>query len=121
MKDNKNISGSEEFEIDDPELSQQVSEGVMPDKMSIGAITLWTVLTSVVVVILIVIAVQLYNYFSFQQQYQAAVNVEYRGINELRGTAERNLTTFEVIDDEQGIYRIPIDSAKTILINRSHE
>ncbi len=111
---------SGQFEITDPDLQSSVDQGVMGDHLSAGRITFWTIATSIVVVVLIVIAFQLYKYFKFQQEFNKAVNVEYRELNNHRAQAIEQLNEISVVDEDAGIFRIPIDSAKTLLI-RSRE
>ncbi len=113
MKENQEYTN-----VNDQDFLRAVEDGVMEDKFSIKTVTLWTVLTTIVVVILIVIAVNIYNYFKFDQQFQQAINTEYVEINTLKSNSQEQLITFEVIDEEEGIFRIPVDSAKTLILQR---
>lgn len=111
---------AEYFEIQDPEFQASVDQGVMSDEIGMSRVVFWTVATSVLVVILIAIAYNLYKFYKFDKEFQQAVNVEYRELNEHRAQNINLLNELEVIDEEQGIFRIPVDSAKTLLINRSN-
>ncbi len=112
----ENPKDFERFDINDPDLENSIDQGVMSDELSISRITFWTVATSVVVIILIAIAFNLYKYFKFQQEFNQAVNTEYRELNNHRAEALEQLNEISVVDEEQGIFRIPVDSAKTLLI-----
>ena len=103
-------------DVNDQEFSRIVNLGVMEDKLDIKNVTLWTVITTVIVVILIVIAINIYNYFKFDQEFNQAINTQYTEIRNLKTNAQNQLTTFEVISPEEGVFRIPIDSAKTLVI-----
>jgi hypothetical protein len=113
MQDNQEYTN-----VNDQEFLRIVDQGVMEDKLSIKTVTLWSVVTTIFVIILIVIAVNIYNYFKFDKQFQQAVNTQYTEITNLKTNSTYQITTFEVIDAEEGIYRIPVDSAKTLIIQR---
>jgi len=110
--------GPEYFEIDDPEFQTSVNQGVMSDELSVSRIVFWTIATTIFVVILIAIAFNLYQFYKFEKEFQQAVNVEYRELNNHRAENISRLTELQLIDEERGIYQIPVDSAKTLLLNR---
>lgn len=118
MQVDKNKSEQDYFEITDPEAQDSVNDGVMADELSMSKIVLWTVVTSVVVIILVAIAFNLYKFWKFETQFQQAVNTEYRELNNHRTQSFESLNAKDVIDQDAGVFRIPIDSAKTILINQ---
>lgn len=104
------------YEINDPALESAISEGVMPEGLSIRTILKWTFFISAVVIILIIFSMNLYTYFKFDKEFQAAINTEYHELNNLRETSKQKLNSFELTDEEQGLYRIPVDSAITIIV-----
>ncbi|MCH8567580.1 MAG: hypothetical protein LAT67_04925 [Balneolales bacterium] len=119
MIQDKNLpNSSEEFEIEDSEVRSSINAGVMSDTLDMKRIVLWSVITSVVIIILIAIAFNIYQYFKFEQQFQQAINTEYRELNNHIDSNLQLLNTTDVIDEEAGIFRIPVDSAKTIIIQR---
>ncbi|MCC5933608.1 MAG: hypothetical protein LAT75_03730 [Candidatus Cyclonatronum sp.] len=117
MQVDKNKSEQEYFELSDIDAQNSINDGVMADELSMSKIVFWSVATSVVVVILIAIAFNLYKYWKFETQFQQAVNTEYQELNNHRSQSLEQLNSFEVVDEQTGIFQIPIDSAKTILIN----
>lgn len=122
QKGKKNTTSDfEYYKLEDQSVQDAVNEGVMPDKLSIRVVTFWSVLISFIVIVLIAIAFNLYKYFKFEQEYRAAVNTEYRELNNLRSQAHENLSVTEVIDPEQGIYRIPVDSAMSVVVRNYQE
>lgn len=118
MQVDKNKDNQEYFELSDIEAKNAINDGVMADELSMSKIVLWTVATSVVVVILVAIAFNLYKFWKFETQFQQAINTEYPELDNHRAQSLQNLNSLEVIDADAGIFRIPIDSAKTILINQ---
>lgn len=106
----------EYFNIDDLTLQDAIDGGVMEDKISVKRITVWTVVLTIIVIVLCAIAFNLYKYFKFEQQFQQAINTEYRELNTLRQNAFTKLETKDVVDEEAGFFRIPIDSAMTLIV-----
>ncbi len=109
---------TEYFDIEDPEFQSSVDQGVMSDELSMSRIVFWSVATSVLIIGLIAIAYNLYKFYKFEKEFQQAVNVEYRELNNHRAENISRLSELQVVDEEQGIYQIPVDSAKTLLLNR---
>lgn len=116
QSDKKSNKNEEYFNIEDLTLQDAIDGGVMEDKISVKRITFWTVILSVIVIVLCAIAFNLFKYFKFEQQFQQAVNTEYRELNNLRQNAFHILETKDVVDEEAGFFRIPIDSAMTLIV-----
>jgi hypothetical protein len=116
QSDKKSNKNEEYFNIEDLTLQDAIDGGVMEDKISVKRITFWTVILTVIVIILCAIAFNLYKYFKFEQQFQQAVKTEYRELNNLRQNAFHILETKDVVDEEAGFFRIPIDSAMTLIV-----
>lgn len=112
-KQNKN---EEYFNIDDATLQDAIDGGVMEDKISVKNISVWTVVLTIIVIVLCAIAFNLYKYFKFEQQFQQAINTEYRELNTLKKDALIKLETKELANEEAGLFRIPIDSAMTLIV-----
>jgi len=108
----------EYLEIEDPDFQAAVNQGVMDDHLSMRTIAFWSVATTLVIVILIAIAFNLYNFYKFEREFDKAIQTEYRELNTHREQAVSQLNQLEPIDEAAGIYRIPIDSAKTLTVDR---
>ncbi len=56
-----------------------------------------------------------------ERQVEAAAEATYPELREVELRAARQLNHYEVIDAEQGIYRIPIDHAMDLIVNEAHQ
>lgn len=100
-----------DISTEDEDLVNSVSQGVMSDNLNYSKLIFWsTVGTSLVIIF--VIAMVFFSQFSlFEAQREASLRVTYSDFTELRAEQEQELNSFGVVDLEEGIYRIPIDSA----------
>lgn len=100
-----------DISTEDEDLVNSVSQGVMSDTLTYSKLIFWsTVGTSLVIIF--VIAMVFFSQFSlFEAQREASLRVTYSDFTELRAEQEQELNSFGVVDLEEGIYRIPIDSA----------
>lgn len=100
-----------DLEVNDPKISEALQYGAMKDEHNYKRLIFWCVFGVLLVVLFIESLRQMYG-VSFQWTLdQKAEQSEFYNINELRGDALERLNSFGVIDQEEGIYRIPIDSA----------
>lgn len=102
--------------LSNPEIQESIRYGAMPDKLNYTKLFGYTFLGIVVVVILLAISWQLFRYTAFQKSQQAAINAVFHELEDLRYRHNRDLHAFEVIDEENGIFRVPIDSAMTLVV-----
>jgi len=100
-----------DISTEDDELVSGISQGVMSDNLNYNKLIFWsTVGTSLVIIF--VIAMVFFSQFSlFEAQKEASLRVTYSDFTDLRAEQEQELNSFGVVDLEEGIYRIPIDSA----------
>lgn len=96
---------------EDEELATGVSHGVMSDNLNYGKLIFWSTVGTSLVVIFVISMVFFSQYSLFEAQKEASLRVTYSDFSELRAEQEQELNTFGVVDLEDGIYRIPIDSA----------
>ena len=99
------------------DYSAEMHLGVMPDDFNYKKLFGLFFAGIALVVVLILFAAELYRYYDFRESFNAAVIAEYPELNSLKYNHTKILTTFEVIDAERGIYRVPVDSAFTLLLN----
>ena len=86
---------------------------------NIRAIAL-TAVVSIVVVVLIIIALNSFFVSTQEEIYQQQVLQRVsRDLIELRAVEDSILTTYELLDPEQGIYRIPITRAMELMVEES--
>lgn len=96
---------------EDEEFATSVSHGVMSDDLNYGKLIFWSTLGTSLVIIFVISIVFFSQYSLFEAQKEASLRVTYSDFSELRAEQEQELNTFGVVDLEDGIYRIPIDSA----------
>jgi len=105
---------SEEVIVEVPEdeaFLRAVEYGGMFDDLNYGKLGFWTTLGTAVVIALVVFIIQFFDYSSLQKQQNVALENPYIEIQQLTEQGNETLNTFGVVDLENGIYRIPIDSA----------
>lgn len=100
-----------DISTEDEELASGVSHGVMSDNLNYGKLIFWSTVGTSLVVIFVVGIVFFSQYSLFEAQKEASLRVTYSDFSDLRAEQEQKLNTFGVVDLEDGIYRIPIDSA----------
>lgn len=107
--------GSEVEDVDitteDDEFAAAVSHGVMSDTLNYGKLIFWSSLGATLVIIFVIGLVYFSQYSLFEAQKEASSRVTYSDFSALMAEQEEELNSFGVVDLEEGVYRIPIDSA----------
>ncbi|MEX0772880.1 MAG: hypothetical protein WEB89_08700 [Balneolales bacterium] len=98
-------------------FDEAVSYGAMYDKLNIKNIVFWTVLGISVLLIVVMGVISLYKYNKFRFQESASIESEFPNYQRMRVAEDVQLNTYGVVDEESGIYHIPVDSAMTLIIN----
>jgi len=113
---------NEDFKIDvkDEEIARSVDKGVMDDNPNYQRLLFWSVLGTAIFVIFVFMLASIYDFNNYLTQRDTSEGSSYYQIEELNEKAEKRLTTFGVVDKEEGIYRIPIDSAITTYIEENN-
>lgn len=99
----------DEYELEDVQKSVEI--GVMPDSHNYQTLTVAISSIIAITVVLILIAYNLFDYYHFTQQEQAAYNTEYTQVSTLKSIEQQRLNSSGIIDEENGVYHIPIDKA----------
>ena len=107
IKDHETV----DVEVRNPDIADSIGYGVMLDRLNYPRLIFWSVLGVVLFVIFIIALVQMFQYNSQVTREQIAGSSEYYQVTELNRQAEETLNSFGIVDMENGIYRIPIDSA----------
>ncbi|MEX2396096.1 MAG: hypothetical protein WD491_03680 [Balneolales bacterium] len=98
-------------------FDEAVSYGAMYDKLNIKNLTFWTVMGIGVLLIVVMGVISLYNYNKFQFQQSASIESEFPEYQRIQNMNMLQLNTYGVVDEETGVYRIPVDSAITLMLN----
>lgn len=109
-----------EYGLSVQELREELELGVVEDKLDDGKLLLLFGAGVLLVVVMIFTAFEMYRYFDFKASYKAAVEAVYPDIQNLKASHQQELTTVGVIDADKKIYRIPVDSAFTLVLNEQN-
>lgn len=102
-----------------PEFAADYEFGATPDKLNYRRLVFWSTFGSVVILLFIVAIFYVYQ-FTFQGVgQQSSESSQYYDINQLREDDQERLNSFGVVDLEEGIYRIPVDSAISRIVEDS--
>lgn len=96
---------------DDQEFADAVAHGVMSDTLNYPKLIFWSTLGTSLVIIFVIGLVYFSQYSLFEAQKEVSSRVSYSDFSALMAEQEQELNSFGVVDLEEGIYRIPIDSA----------
>ncbi|WP_440999516.1 transposase [Fodinibius sp. SL11] len=100
-----------EVEINDDELADSVEHGVMADKLNYKRLIFWSVVGTILVIVFVRGLIEMYQYNVEVTQDRVSSESEYYQVNQMKQESRQQLDSFGVVDLENGIYRIPIDSA----------
>jgi len=85
--------------------------GVTPDKLNYKTLFFWSIFGTAVIVLFIVSIFYVYDYTFQSFGQQGAETSLYYDINQLQENDRIKLSSFGVVDLDEGVYRMPIDSA----------
>lgn len=102
------------FSVED-QFEEERKRGVAYE--GIAASQIMAIAVSILVVILIAVAVLFSWYGQVTQKTRASATGEqtYEMLQEARTEAQQDLTQYEVVDEEEGVYQIPIDRAMDVI------
>ena len=100
-----------DVEITSEEVADSVEHGVMADKLNYKRLIFWSVFGTILVIIFVRGLFEMYEYNMNTTQERVSSESEYYQVNQMKKEARQQLDSFGVVDLENGIYRIPIDSA----------
>jgi len=110
LSDDVSLEASEDF-VD------SVEYGATFDHLNYNRLTFWSVFGTSVIVVFIISIMFVHEYTRTSALQRSDESSLYFDINELQEQDKETLETFGVVNPEEGIYRIPIDSAITIMSN----
>ncbi|MEX0719378.1 MAG: hypothetical protein WD059_01840 [Balneolaceae bacterium] len=96
---------------DNPVFSFAVDRGVTKDDINYSQLIFWSSFGVTLLIVFIVGLVYFTQYSLFEAQREVSSQSHFSEVVELRSNQEQDLNSFGVVDLENGIYRIPIDSA----------
>lgn len=111
VRSSEETSENVDVEIDDDQVAHSVDHGVMADKLNYKRLIFWSVFGTVLVIIFVRALFEMYQYNMQVTQERVSSDSEYYQVNQMKKEGQQQLESFGVVDLENGIYRIPIDSA----------
>ncbi|MDZ7682309.1 MAG: hypothetical protein U5J63_11520 [Fodinibius sp.] len=112
-KDIEHKGEAVDVEVSDQRVAQSVEHGVMDDKLNYKRLVFWSVFGIILVLIFVKALYEMNQYNAQSTQERVSADSEYYQANQMKREAREQLNSFGVVDLENGIYRIPIDSAIT--------
>jgi hypothetical protein len=93
--------------------------GATPDNLNYSRLFFWSIFGTVVILLFIVAVFNVYDYTYDGVNQQNAETSLYYDIDQLEASSKEQLNSFGVVNPEEGIYSIPIDSAITRIAQES--
>lgn len=106
-------------EHSNPEIGHSVNRGVMPDWLNMKLLAASAVGTIGFVLALVIIVTEFFPYYEYQTQVEINNSTIYHEINDLRQSAEKQLNSAGIIDEENRVYHIPIDNAIDLYLGKN--
>lgn len=99
-----------DLEITDKKVADSVEHGVMLDQLNYKRLIFWSVFGTILVLVFVQGLFEMYQYNERITQDRVSAESEYYQANQLQREAQQQLESFGVVDLENQIYRIPVDS-----------
>lgn len=110
-KDPQKSYSEVDIEISDEEIAHSIDHGVMEDRLNYRKLAFWTITGIVLFVVFVLSLINMFDYNKFLTNEQLSAQTEYPNLQELRNNDEQRLNSFGVVDQENKVYHVPIDSA----------
>jgi hypothetical protein len=111
-----NVTHDDEVTLDvTDDFAKSVEFGATFDHLNYNRLTFWSLFGTTVIVLFVVAIMFMYEYTRTSALQDRAEQSIYYNIEQLQRTDQLKLDSFGVVDPDEGIFRIPIDSAITIM------
>jgi len=106
-------SQNEDVKIDvsNSDLNKSIQKGAMDDSPNYRRLLFWAILGTIIFVLFVYMLASMYDYNIYKVEKEVSEASTYYQIEKLEQKEQERLTTFGIINAEEGIYRIPIDRA----------
>lgn len=98
------------------ENKESVQLGASPDTLDYKKLFGLFLAGILLVVALVYFAMMYFNYLTFKQTQQAAESAVYYQLETLKANDAEVLNNYGVVDADAGVYRVPVDSAATLVV-----
>ena len=99
------------LEVANKDIIDSISFGAMLDRLNYPRLIFWSTIGVVLVIIFVLALIEMYQYNQQVTQEQVSAESQFYQVNQLNQEATEKINNFGVVDLENNIYRIPIDSA----------
>jgi len=108
-----------DLEVANENFSDSINFGAMTDDLNVKKLTFWTIFGTFLILVMIVGIIEIYDYTIDSAQQEVAKESTFYDISELKERDQETLNSYGVVDPDEGIYRIPIDSAISLTAKSS--
>lgn len=98
------------IDITDEKIAESVSLGAMFEDLNMRTIVFWSIVGFVLFNVFVTVLHEMYHRDEQLARDQVSATTEFYQVNQLINQQKKELSEFGVVDAENGIYRIPIDS-----------
>lgn len=106
------------IESADENLLVSVEDGIQDENLNYGKLGMWITIGIVTVISLVILAMQISDFYQFEKEMAAAGQTENLEVNRISAEQTEALNSFGVVDAENGVYSVPIDSAISLIVNQ---
>jgi hypothetical protein len=107
-----------EIEVSDQEVEESLNHGVMSDKLNYRRLLFWSLFGLAIFVVFVYSLTGMYSYNTFMTQQELNSKTQWTQINELHANEQQQLNSFGMVNADENIYRIPIDSAISLMASQ---
>ena len=100
-------------------IHEQEEFAVQRENLAAGVLSWIVAGIAIIVIVIVVIAVNVTGQRLEEASIEATTYSEYPELRQVRANSQQKLMHFEILDKEAGIYRIPIERAMVLVIERS--
>lgn len=102
----------------DNEFTHSIEKGVTDDVLNIKTLTFWSIITVIYMIVMVYGGYQIYTYWGFKSKMDLAINAEYKELNSKVSADQEHLNTFGIVNADSGVYRIPIENAFDLYVQK---
>jgi hypothetical protein len=109
-----------EIEVGDQEVADSLEHGVMGDKLNYPRLLFWSLFGLFIFVLFVYALTGMYSYNTFVAQQEKDKTTKWTEVTKLRENDQQRLNSFGVINAEDGVYHMPIDSVINDMATQSN-
>lgn len=98
-----------DLKINNQDIQQSVLQGVMSDDLNYRRLVSWSVIGVIIITIFAQMLIESYEVGIGKMPEQIAGEQAFYKVTHKKNQATKELNSFGVVDEEKGIYRVPVD------------